>query len=946
MREAGGAPFIKGGSAMSKDYKDSLCLPKTDFPMRANLAQREPQFLAFWEEHGIYQKQQDQREGSPTFVLHDGPPYANANIHIGTAFNKILKDFIPKYKAMRGFRAPYVPGWDTHGLPIELKVLKEQGLDKDNVDPVELRRRCTSYAHQFIDIQREEFRRLGVLGDWENPYLTLRPEYEAAQLGAFADMVEKGLVYKGQKPVFWCTDCQTALAAAEIEYEDESSPSIYVAYPLPEVEKRFPELAGRACSVVIWTTTPWTLPASLAVALHPGYRYAFFSAPEGKAFLMATELKEAFEKACGLSLEEELLSLTGRDLEGVEALHPFYEERRVPLVLADYVVLDSGTGCVHTAPGHGVEDFETGVRYGLEILNPVDDRGVFLPDTPLVGGLSLDDGAAVVLKTLSDSGRLLGRGKILHSYPHCWRCKKPVIFRATAQWFVSVQQFRDQALKAIEEQVQWVPVWGQDRIGNMVRDRSDWCISRQRVWGVPIPAFYCRDCGKLVLDPEKIRRVAKRVKEQGSDIWWQESPEALLGDLAVCPHCASRNLRKDTDIMDVWFDSGVSHLAVLETRPELSWPADLYLEGSDQHRGWFQTSLLTSVATRGSAPFRTVLTHGFIVDGEGRKMSKSLGNVTRPQEVIDRYGADILRLWVASTDYRGDVRISETILKNLVETYRRIRNTARFLLGNLEGFDPQKHRVSRGDMEPLDLWLLARLQDLVERVTKGYEDYEFHVPSFLTHQFCDNEMSSFFLDVSKDRLYADQKGGLSRRSAQTVLWETLTTLCRLLAPVLSFTAEEIWQNLRAFDASLPESVFLSDWPAPNLEGIDPETAPRWGRLLEARGAILRALENARGAELIGNALEGEVEVSLGDRYGDLQGLFDVPTWEMVCLVSAFRFAELPKEGDGIFHDEETGITVRVSRSPHEKCPRCWKRKPEVGEDSLCRRCQDVLSHGA
>ena len=930
---------------MSTDYKDTLCLPKTDFPMRANLAQREPQFLAFWKDRDIYGKMQEKNAQARTFILHDGPPYANANIHIGTAFNKILKDFIPKFKAMRGLRAPYVPGWDTHGLPIELKVLKEQGLDKDDVDPVELRRRCTQYALEFMAIQRDEFCRLGVLGDWENPYLTLKPDYEAAQLEAFADLVERGLVYKGQKPVFWCTDCQTALAAAEIEYEDESSPSIYVAYPLPSAADRFPELAGRESFVVIWTTTPWTLPASMAVALHPAYRYGFFPAPDGRVFLLAEELKGAFEQACGLTLGDPLRALPGKDLEHLTAEHPFYGDRAVPLVLADYVVLDSGTGCVHTAPGHGVEDFETGIRYGLEILNPVDDRGVFLPGTPRVGGMSLDDGAAMVLKTLADSGRLLGRQKILHSYPHCWRCKKPVIFRSTAQWFVSVQQFRDQALKVIEERVQWVPSWGQDRIGNMVRDRSDWCISRQRIWGVPIPALYCQDCGKLVLDPERIRRVASVIRRKGSDFWWQGTPEEFLGDLALCPHCASRNLRKETDIMDVWFDSGVSHLAVLETRPELSWPADLYLEGSDQHRGWFQTSLLTSVATRGEAPFRSVLTHGFIVDGEGRKMSKSLGNVTRPQEVIDRYGADILRLWVASTDYRGDVRISETILKNLVESYRRIRNTARFLLGNLEGFDPRVHRVPREEMEPLDLWLLGRLQDLVERVTKGYEDYEFHVPSFLTHQFCDNEMSAFYLDVSKDRLYAEAREGRLRRSAQTALWDTLVTLCRLLAPVLSFTCEEIWQSLRALDSSLPESVFLAEWPEPQREGLDPEAQPRWGRLLEARGAVLRALESARGKGLIGNALEGEVRVDLGDRYGDLRDAFDPSAWEMACLVSSFAFGDLPETPE-VFRDGDTGVRVLVTPCVHHKCPRCWRRKPEVAEKGLCGRCEDVLASGA
>lgn len=918
---------------MAGDYKEKMNLPRTTFPMRANLAAREPEFLEFWKKSDIYSKLLS-RPSKTSFILHDGPPYANGNIHIGTAFNKILKDFIPKYKSMRGFRAPYVPGWDTHGLPIELRVLKEEGISKEQIDPVELRRRCTGYATRFLDVQREEFRRLGVLGDWENPYVTFKPEYEAAQIGAFADMVERGLVYKGHKPVYWCVDCQTALAAAEIEYEDKKSPAIYVSYPLPDASHRFESLRGEDVSVVIWTTTPWTLPASMAVALHAEYEYVFVRETGSRVFLLAKELLGRFAQETGLTLEEPLQSCRGRDLEGLTARHPFYD-RPIPLVLADYVELDQGSGCVHTAPGHGVDDFETGIRYGLEVYNPVDDRGFFLAETPLVGGLPLDQGAQRVLETLRENGRLLQQHPIVHSYPHCWRCKKPVIFRATEQWFVSVASFREQALEEIEK-VQWVPSWGEERIANMVRERSDWCISRQRVWGVPIPAFSCESCGKAVLTPDRVRRVQAQVKVSGSSIWWSASPEALLGDLAVCPFCGERSLRKETDIMDVWFDSGVSHLAVLETRPELSWPADLYLEGSDQHRGWFQTSLLTSVATRQAAPFRAVLTHGFIVDGEGRKMSKSLGNVMAPQEIIGEFGADILRLWVASTDYRNDIRISKKIVDNLVESYRRIRNTARFLLGNLYDFDPERHRVPVEHMDEMDRWMLSRLQDVVRKATEGFENYEFHVPSFIIHQFCVNEMSSIFMETAKDRLYASAPGDGARRSCQTVMWELLGTLTRLLAPILSFTTEEIWQQMRKIDARLPESVFLALWPEDREQWVDAALEDRWQHMLQIRGEVSRALEKARTELGIGQSLEATVSVQVSPALEPIMSSASNAFWADLCIVSAFSWHVVPDSA-------EADVAVAVSRVAGHKCPRCWKysASPE-GEDGLCSRCADVL----
>ncbi|HCD71142.1 isoleucine--tRNA ligase [Thermovirga lienii] len=927
---------------MPEDYKNTLNLPQTSFPMRANLAKKEPELLRFWNSINLYEKLKESHSESERFVLHDGPPYANGNIHIGTAFNKILKDFIPKYKWMKGYFAPYVPGWDTHGLPIELRVLKEKKIDKDKVEPAKLREYCMEYAQKYIDIQRSEFRRLGVLGDWDNPYITYKSQYEAAQIGVFADMVERGLVYKGKKPVFWCIDCQTALAAAEIEYEDESSPSIYVAYPFKDCEKLAEELKDRQCYTVIWTTTPWTLPASMAVAVHPDYSYSFVESEDGRVFLLAEELKSAVEKDTGIRFTKTLLTVKGRELELKRLQHPFYD-REVPMVLADYVGLDQGTGCVHTAPGHGIEDFETGVKYGLDVLNPVDDKGFFVANTPLVGGLSLEEGAKKVLSVLSESGRLLGKSQITHSYPHCWRCKKPVIFRATEQWFVSVDSFREKALNEIDK-VEWVPDWGRDRIANMVRDRSDWCISRQRVWGVPIPVFYCEECGCTIATPDRIRRVQAKVEEKGSNCWWELSPAELLEELAVCPECGGKELRKETDIMDVWFDSGCSHVAVLETRPELKWPADLYLEGSDQHRGWFQTSLLTSVATRDEAPYKSVLTHGFIVDGEGRKMSKSLGNVIAPQEIINKYGADILRLWVASTDYRNDVRISENILKNLVESYRRIRNTARFLLGNLYDFEPAKDSVNHERLEEMDKWIVSRLQSLVKRVTKGFDEYAFHLPTYMIHHFCVNDLSAFYLDVSKDRLYTEKPNSHKRRSCQTALWEILMTLTKVLSPILSFTAEEIWQEMKKIDGSLEESVFMASWPQVHLDLVDEELESKWARILEVRAKITKGLEMARSQGLIGHPLEAQVVIEGASADNEDIRLLTPEDWAEILIVSGFSLEEeFSRNVDHIrFKDEDIGIQMVVAKADGMKCPRCWKFSESVAEKGLCERCYNVL----
>lgn len=930
----------------SKDYKDTLFLPQTDFPMRANLSKREPDFLELWEKLGVYSKLVSSRKEHPPFILHDGPPYANANIHIGTALNKTLKDIIMRYKWQRGYFVPYIPGFDTHGMPIEHKVLKDAGVSVDSIDPVELRKRCEEHARKFIDIQTEEFRRLGVMGDWQNPYITLDSHYEAAQMGVLAEMVEKGLVYRGRKAIFWCIDCETALAAAEIEYEDETSPSIYVAYPFPAASEKFSRLAGHNVYAIIWTTTPWTLPASQAIALHPDFDYSFFECGD-KAYLIASSMKEEVAKATGLSFGDELMSCKGKALEGMKAVHPFYDQKKTPLVLAEYVTQESGTGCVHTAPGHGAEDFETGVRYGLDIYNPVDSKGFFYPDTELVGGQSLEDASKTIFRVLTESGRLLGRSKLSHSYPHCWRCKKPVIFRATDQWFVAVSKFKERTLECIDKEVQWIPSWGKDRISNMVRDRSDWCISRQRVWGVPIPAFYCKSCGEVILTADRIRAVQEHVRARGTNYWWQASPRELLGDLAVCPKCRSNEIAKEKDIMDVWFDSGCSHRAVLENRevwPDQSWPASMYLEGSDQHRGWFQSSLLTSVATRGVPPYKAVLTHGFTVDGEGKKMSKSLGNAIMPQEIVEKYGADILRLWVASTDYQNDVGISQTIIANLVESYRRIRNTARFLLANLSGFDPGRDMVSRADMSEMDRYILSELAKLLEKSTAELDAYEFHLPMFRVHQFCDNELSAFYIDVSKETLYADREDALTRKCARTVMWQVLLTLTRTIAPVLCFTAEEIWQEIRRMDPSLEESVHMASWPAPDRSGLDESAAAKWERVMEVRGAISRALEAARAEGIIGHSLDAAVWLSLPDSLADLRDFVSDGLWQKVAIVSDFEVTpEIPAGAAICRDDEQTGVRVGVGRSPHGKCPRCWKHRAEVGEKEVCSRCEDVLA---
>ncbi|MBQ9403392.1 MAG: isoleucine--tRNA ligase, partial [Synergistaceae bacterium] len=795
----------------------------------------------------------------------------------------------------------------------------------------------------YLDVQREEFKRLGVLGEWDKPYITLDPAFEHRELHAFADMVEKGLIYRGLKPVYWCTDCQTALAAGEIEYWDEESPSVYVAYPMPKIADKFPEFAGRDVSIVIWTTTPWTLPSSAAVAVHPRYDYGFYDV-DGKIYILAEGLKDSVAKNTGLAFGEAVKIVKGADLENLKPLHPFYEHELL-VVLADYVELETGTGCVHTSPGHGVEDYETGVRYGLKVYSSVDHSGHFEKDLALVGCMSLEEGGNKALELIKAKGRLLGLGKLMHSYPHCWRCKKPVIFRATDQWFINVAKFKDKALDLIDHAIKWIPDWGHDRIFNMVSSRSDWCISRQRVWGVPVPAIHCKDCGGFTLTADRIRILAEKVKDSpdGTSIWWRESLESLFGDLAKCDHCNSHNVEKDSNILDVWFDSGVSHMSVLNERFGLNWPCDMYLEGSDQHRGWFQSSLLTAVAIKGQAPYKEVLTHGFTLDGEGRKMSKSLGNTIAPKDICDEFGADILRLWVASTDYRNDVRISKNILKSLSETYRRIRNTARFLLGNLHDFKPE-NSLPYDKLLSMDKWILDRLHRIIARAYEAFEAYEFHVPVSLIHSFCVNELSAFYLDISKDRLYVEAVDSLTRRSAQTAMWEILSCLTRMLAPLLSFTAEEIWQEMRNIDSTLPESIFLSDFPKQDKSRLNDELNDLWSEAVKFKGAVSRMLETMRADKTIGTSLEAAVQVKKSPALEKLAKSFSIDELADIAIVSKFEWIEesgeltLPR----VFSDSETGYELAGGFVTGTKCPRCWKYSEHANHNGLCPRCAHVM----
>ncbi len=921
------------------DYKGTLNLPRTSFPMKADLPRREPGILQRWAEMDLYGRLRAQSVGRPRFVLHDGPPYANGHIHLGHALNKILKDIIIKSRQMAGYDCPYVPGWDCHGLPIEHQVdkgLKAKGL---KLTQVEVRQRCRAYAQEFIGIQRAEFERLGVLGNWAHPYLTMDNAYVAAILEEYGRFFLNGAVYRSKKPVHWCATCHTALAEAEVEYEEHQTPSIYVKFPLITAPPQAPELEGRPMSVVIWTTTPWTLPANLAIAVHPELEYAVLAVGQ-EILVVAADLAAGVLALWGLD-GEEILRLKGKRLEGAICRHPWLA-RNSQVILADYVTLEAGTGLVHIAPGHGQEDYDSGRKYGLAPYSPVDDRGRFTEEVPEFAGQGVWQANTGIIELLRQKGRLLFAGETSHSYPHCWRCKKPIIFRATEQWFISMehQGLRVKALEAIER-VTWIPRWGRERIYQMVERRPDWCISRQRAWGVPIVAFHCQGCGEVLLTREILEGIIKRVRVEGADFWFATPAAELLPAGTRCSRCGGADFQKERDILDVWFDSGVSFAAVLEPDPALGLPADLYLEGSDQHRGWFHSSLLAAVGTRGKAPYKGVLTHGFVVDGEGRKMSKSLGNVIAPQEVMNTYGAEILRLWVASEDYRDDVRLSNDILKQLADAYRRFRNTARFMLGNLYDFDPGRHWLAPGEREELDRLALSWYAQLIAKVRRAYEDYEFHLAFHRLHQFCAVEMSALYLDILKDRLYVSRADARERLSAQSTLWDLLKGLTLLMAPILSFTAEEVWELLPGRDRL--ESVHLAAFPESPAGFPDEVLLGKYEFLLKVRGEINRGLEEARKAKRLAASQEARVRLGAGE------DLFDRLAGQAQELKTLSQVAELEVAragGSGTASQEVPGLWVRVEQASGNKCVRCWFHSPTVGEDArhpqVCARCRQVL----
>jgi isoleucyl-tRNA synthetase len=926
------------------DYKNTLNLPKTDFPMKANLKDLEPRTILRWKEQGTYDQVRERNKGKKTYILHDGPPYANGHIHIGHALNKILKDIIVKYKSMQGFSSPYVPGWDCHGLPIEHQVLKNLGSKKEGMGKAEIRKLCREYAVKFIDIQRGEFKRLGVFGDWDNPYLTMNYPYEAAIVRELGKFVDAGGVYKGKKPVYWCGSCETALAEAEVEYADHESPSISVRFALPDAANVFPSLTGKNVAVVIWTTTPWTLVSNLAVALHPEFDYVAVDIGSNSVIIVAEALLAQSLEKFKVNEHRVIEKFKGKKLEGLKARHPFID-RDSRVILGEHVTLEAGTGIVHTAPGHGQEDYEVGMRYGLEVYAPVDHKARFTKEAGQFAGEHVHKANKAIITLLKEKNALLAEEKISHSYPHCWRCKNPVIFRATEQWFISMKN-KDLLKKTVENvhKVTWVPAWGKDRFLSMVEKRPDWCISRQRAWGVPIVAFTCNDCGQLLLEKSVIDHVSVIVEQEGADVWFTKSATDLLPPATVCKKCGKADLVKEMDILDVWFDSGVSHAAVLMQRPELSWPADMYLEGSDQHRGWFQSSLLTSVGTTGQAPYRTVLTHGFTVDGQGRKMSKSAGTGIAPQEVIDKYGAEVLRLWVSAADYRDDVRISPEILTHLAEAYRRIRNTSRYLLGNLSDFDHETDRVADKDLLEIDRWAMHRLQKLIQRVQKAYDEFEFHVVFHSLHNFCAVDMSAFYLDILKDRLYTAKAASLERRSGQTTMHAILSAMIRLMAPVLSFTADEVWGYMK--ESGRLKSVFLTDFPGATTAYLDDALDARWDRIIAVRGEAARVLEGLRRDKKIGHSLDAALTLYAAPELFKLLSNYKKDL-AFIFIVSSVTLAkEADATADAFASEVIQGLRIAAGPATGAKCGRCWMYNETVGtvteHPEICSRCAGNL----
>jgi isoleucyl-tRNA synthetase len=897
--------------------------------MKANLSESELHILNFWYEHNIYEKLQsrNKQEGSRQFILHDGPPYANGHIHIGHALNKILKDIIVKYNSMTGKYCPFVPGWDCHGLPIELQVDKALGKEKDSIEVLKKRQLCREYAEKFINIQREEFIRLGVFGYWNSPYITMSNEYEAVIVKEFLTFFKNGYVYRGKKPVYWCPFCVTALAEAEVEYAEKESPSIFVAFEVIDKEKF--SVKDSPLYIVIWTTTPWTLPANLALAVHAEFDYVGVKSSKGLLILVKNAIKNLKDK---IEINDTpVFEIKGSSLEGIRTKHPFID--RISLIVtADFVKTEEGSGVVHIAPGHGIEDYEVGLKYGLEIYAPVDDKGRFTEDVPYFKNQNIFTANKEIIKHLKENGLLLWEGKVTHSYPHCWRCKKPVIFRATTQWFISVthENLREKALKEIDK-VKWIPSWGRERIYSMVERRPDWCLSRQRSWGVPITLFVCKKCSHIIKEEKLFEKIISLIEKEGSDIWFKLSLEALLPGY-WCPECGARDFQKENDIIDVWFDSGVSHAAVLERDSRLSWPADMYLEGSDQHRGWFQSSLITSVGNKGVAPYKIVLTHGFTVDGQGKKMSKSLGNVISPQEIIKSNGADIIRLWVSAEDYRDDVKLSKEILERLVDAYRKIRNTLRYLLGNLYDFDGSDYS---GSLLEIDRWAMMKLQKLIKKVTKAYEEHEFHQVFHSIHNFCVTDMSAFYLDILKDRLYTFKADSFERKTAQWVLYNIAHSLIKLIAPILSFTAEEAWKHL---SLKKEESVFLSKMPVADDKFIDENLESRWNKLITLRDEVNKALEVKRQEKFIGNSLEAKVIISANEEWRS----FLTPYFDF--LPTLFIVSQVDIKNSEVKEEE---FTVRIEKAEGDKCQRCWNYHPQVGKleiKDVCPRCYHALAY--
>ncbi|HET9371850.1 MAG TPA: isoleucine--tRNA ligase [Vicinamibacterales bacterium] len=917
-----------------RDWKETLNLPRTEFPMKANLPATEPAMLASWASMDLYGTLRTSRQGRPRFVLHDGPPYANGQIHIGHALNKVLKDLIVKSRSMMGFDAPYVPGWDCHGLPIELNVEKELGAAAKDKAPAEFRRACRAFASKFVESQRQDFERLGIIGDWKNPYLTMTYGYQAMIVRSLGKFVARGLVYKGKKPVYWCLRDRTALAEAEVEYETHTSPSIYVEFPMVEDDARVfaarvPALEGRALSVLIWTTTPWTIPSNMAIAFHPDFDYGVYDY-EGRAIVLADALAERVAAETKRPLGAKLATVKGSAFERRRFRHPLYDRESLG-VLADYVTLEQGTGAVHTAPGHGADDFGTGVKYGLEIYAPIGRDGRFTADVGVVGGLKVFEANPVVVAALAERGTLWHRSEVAHSYPHCWRCHQPVIFLATPQWFISMDGIREAAVSEANA-VTWIPAWGRERMTNMFLTRPDWTISRQRAWGVPIPALACQGCGESVLTPELIERAATAFETDGADAWYEAPLETFVPAGLACERCGGAAFERERDILDVWFDSGSSHEAVLARRPELTWPADMYLEGTDQYRGWFQSSLLVAIGTRDKSPYRSVLTHGFVVNEHGHKMSKSLGNDIPPQQIIKESGADVLRLWVSMVDYADEVRLGKEVLARTVEAYRKMRNTFRYLLSNLYDFDPARHAVPAARMLEIDRFALSQFARVSARVRTAYDQYDFQTIFQAVNEYTTVDLSAFYLDVSKDALYTLHADSLARRSAQTAQYIICDGLARLMAPILSVTADEVWRQL---PGTREASVHLSEFASDVDIWSDAELDARWQRLLEVRAIVNGALEQARQQKTIGNALSAHVRVKVSGATADLLERYatDLP---MVFITSS---ATVERQDQG-------GPTVDVERASGDKCPRCWRFVIETvaaGDNAgLCLRCADAI----